>query len=32
MDRNEVTKKILAAKVKGRMKWGDIAAKIGASK
>ena len=32
MDRNEVTRKILSAKVKGGMKWGDIAAKIGASK
>jgi len=32
MDRNEVTKKILSAKVKNGMKWGDIAARIGASK
>ena len=32
MDRNEVTRKILSAKVKGGMKWGDIAAKIGSSK
>jgi cyanate lyase len=32
MDRNEVTKKILAAKVKGRMKWADVAQKVGLSK
>jgi cyanate lyase len=32
MDRNEVTRKILSAKVKHRMRWADIAAKIGASK
>lgn len=32
MDRNEVTKKILSAKVKNGMKWGTIADKIGASK
>jgi cyanate lyase len=32
MDRNEVTKKILTAKVKKHMKWGDIANSIGASK
>ena len=32
MDRNEVTKKILAAKVAGKMTWSEIAAKIGKSK
>ena len=32
MDRNEVTKKILTAKVKHKMTWADIATKIGNSK
>ena len=32
MDRNEVTKKILTAKVKNKMTWADIAEKIGNSK
>ena len=32
MDRNEVTKKILAAKVKNKMTWAAIAEKIGQSK
>src|SRR5258707_9374155 len=32
MDRNQVTQKILSAKVRNKMKWGDIAAKIGNSK
>ena len=32
MDRNDVTKKILSAKVRQRMRWADIAEKIGASK
>ena len=32
MDRNQVTQKILSAKVRNQMKWGDIAAKIGNSK
>ena len=32
MDRNEVTKKILTAKVKHKMTWADIAKKIGNSK
>ncbi|MBI1889955.1 MAG: cyanase [Burkholderiales bacterium] len=32
MDRNEVTKKILTAKVKNKMRWSDIADKIGQSK
>jgi cyanate lyase len=32
MDRNEVTRKILSAKVRQRMRWADIAEKIGASK
>lgn len=32
MDRNEVTKKILSVKVKNRMRWADIAEKIGESK
>ncbi|NEX62951.1 cyanase [Noviherbaspirillum galbum] len=32
MDRIEVTKKIMTAKVAKKMKWADIAAKIGASK
>ena len=32
MDRNEVTKKILSAKVKHKMTWAEIAKKIGNSK
>ena len=32
MDRNEVTKKIIAAKVKNKMSWTAIAEKIGQSK
>jgi cyanate lyase len=32
MDRNDVTRKILSAKVRQRMRWADIAACIGASK
>ena len=32
MDRHEVTKKILSAKVKHKMHWADIATRIGASK
>lgn len=32
MDRNEVTKKILSAKVMKKMRWADIADKIGQSK
>ncbi|GIZ52816.1 cyanase [Noviherbaspirillum aridicola] len=32
MDRNEVTRKILSVKVKNRMRWADIAEKIGESK
>lgn len=32
MDRNEVTRKIIAVKVKNRMRWADIAEKIGESK
>ncbi|MDB5842378.1 MAG: cynS, partial [Herminiimonas sp.] len=32
MDRNEVTKKILSAKVKNKMRWSEIAEKIGSSK
>ena len=32
MDRNEVTKKIVTAKVAGKMTWSEIAAKIGKSK
>ena len=32
MDRNEVTKKILTAKVKNKMTWAEIADKIGNSK
>ena len=32
MDRNEVTKKILTAKVKHKMTWADIAKKVGNSK
>lgn len=32
MDRNEVTKKIMAAKVASKLTWGEIAAKIGMSK
>ncbi|MBC7499143.1 MAG: cyanase [Herminiimonas sp.] len=32
MDRHEVTKKILSAKVKHKMQWADIATRIGASK
>ncbi|MGF6787831.1 cyanase [Paraburkholderia sp. 35.1] len=32
MDRNEVTKKIVAAKVAGKLTWAEIAAKIGKSK
>jgi cyanate lyase len=32
MDRNEVTKKIISAKVKNKMTWGAIAEKIGQSK
>ena len=32
MDRNEVSKKILSAKVKNNMTWADIANKIGQSK
>ena len=32
MDRLTVTQKILSAKVKNHMKWGDIAPKLGASK
>jgi cyanate lyase len=32
MDRNEVTKKIVAAKVARKMTWSEIAAKIGKSK
>lgn len=32
MDRNEVSKKILSAKVKNKMTWADIANKIGQSK
>ncbi len=32
MDRNEVTKKILTAKVKNKMTWAQIAEKIGNSK
>ena len=32
MDRNEVTKKILTAKVKNKMTWASIAEKIGQSK
>ena len=32
MNRHEVTQKILSAKVKNKMKWGDIAIRIGASK
>ncbi|WP_151633891.1 cyanase [Noviherbaspirillum aerium] len=32
MDRHEVTKKIISAKVAKKMRWGDIAEKIGQSK
>jgi cyanate lyase len=32
MDRNDVTKKIIAAKVNSKLTWGEIAAKIGRSK
>jgi cyanate lyase len=32
MDRSQVTKKILAGKVRSKMKWSEIAAKVGASK
>ncbi|SNT23327.1 cyanate lyase [Noviherbaspirillum humi] len=32
MDRNDVTRKIIAAKVRNRMRWADIAEKIGESK
>jgi len=32
MDRSQVTKKILAGKVRSRIKWSEIAAKVGASK
>jgi len=32
MDRNDVTKKILSAKVRQRMRWADIAERLGASK
>jgi cyanate lyase len=32
MDRNEVTKKIMTVKVAKKMKWADIATKMGASK
>ncbi|CAB3806250.1 Cyanate hydratase [Paraburkholderia ultramafica] len=32
MDRNEVTQKIMAAKVAGKLAWGEIASKIGMSK
>jgi cyanate lyase len=32
MDRNTVTQKIIGAKVKKRLKWADIASKIGQSK
>jgi cyanate lyase len=32
MDRNDVTRKILSTKVKQRMRWADIAERIGASK
>lgn len=32
MDRNDVTKKIVSAKVKNKMNWGEIAEKIGQSK
>lgn len=32
MDRNDVTKKIIAAKVKSKLTWGEIATKIGQSK
>ncbi|ABE35401.1 cyanate hydratase [Paraburkholderia xenovorans LB400] len=32
MDRNDVTKKIIAAKVRSKLSWGEIATKIGRSK
>ena len=32
MDRNDVTKKIIAAKVRSKLTWGEIATKIGQSK
>ena len=32
MDRNEVSKKILSAKVRNKMRWSEIAQKIGQSK
>ena len=32
MDRNDVTNKIISAKVKNKMTWADIASKIGCSK
>ena len=32
MDRNDVTKKILSVKVRNRMRWADIAERMGASK
>ena len=32
MDRNEVTRKIISAKVKNKLRWADIAERIGQSK
>jgi cyanate lyase len=32
MDRNDVTRKIISAKVKHGLRWADIAERIGASK